>query len=154
VFTSQKGGVLGALFWQAADGTGHAEPLAPTQQGIVRAMDVLPDGASVVFGDGLNVMSAPLDGSGRVTRLQQVPGRAAVNGAVSPDGRWLAYTEVGPGGGTPQIFVSGLSSANEGRTQVTPAGGWQPRWAANGRELFYLALDGALMGVPVTSGAT
>ena len=26
VFTSQAGGVLGSLFWQAADGTGVAEP--------------------------------------------------------------------------------------------------------------------------------
>ena len=31
-------------------------------------------------------------------------------------------------------------------------GGYKPRWHPNGRELFYLALDGTMMSVPVSVG--
>jgi hypothetical protein len=33
-------------------------------------------------------------------------------------------------------------------------GGEQPRWRSDGRELFYLAPDGKIMGTPVTTGAS
>lgn len=56
--------------------------------------------------------------------------------------------------GTPQIFVSAFSNPGESRTQVSPDGGLEPRWARNGRELFYQKPDGVLMGVTVSSGAT
>jgi hypothetical protein len=38
--------------------------------------------------------------------------------------------------------------------QVRPAGGRQPLWARNGKELFYVASEGALMSVPVATSAT
>ena len=37
---------------------------------------------------------------------------------------------------------------------MSPAGGAKPTWARNGRELFYVATDGALMSVPVEATAT
>jgi hypothetical protein len=33
-------------------------------------------------------------------------------------------------------------------------GGSRPRWSREGRELFYIARDGKVMAVPVTSGTT
>ncbi len=38
--------------------------------------------------------------------------------------------------------------------RVSPAGGTEPQWRRDGRELFYVGGDGALMGVPVTSDGT
>jgi hypothetical protein len=38
--------------------------------------------------------------------------------------------------------------------QVSTTGGVQPLWARDGRELFYLSLDGSLMSVPVVPGRT
>jgi hypothetical protein len=35
---------------------------------------------------------------------------------------------------------------------VSTAGGTQPLWARSGKELFYLAADGALLRVPVEAG--
>jgi hypothetical protein len=39
-----------------------------------------------------------------------------------------------------------------GQLQVSSAGGSQPRWGPDGRELFYIAADGRLMAVPIRSG--
>jgi eukaryotic-like serine/threonine-protein kinase len=38
-----------------------------------------------------------------------------------------------------------------GKWQVSNAGGEQPRWRSDGKELFYLSPDGKMMAVPVTS---
>jgi eukaryotic-like serine/threonine-protein kinase len=43
---------------------------------------------------------------------------------------------------------------NDAVTQVSTTGGTQPQWARNGRELFYLSLEGSLMSVPVVPGRT
>ena len=51
VFTSQAGGALGSLFWQAADGTGVAERLTNGKL-IQRASAVLADGTKVLFSEG------------------------------------------------------------------------------------------------------
>lgn len=36
--------------------------------------------------------------------------------------------------------------------RISVDGGTQPRWSRDGTELFYLAADGSLMGVPIRSG--
>ena len=43
---------------------------------------------------------------------------------------------------------------NGERWQVSANGGVQPRWRADGRELFYLARDGTVMGVDVRAADT
>jgi hypothetical protein len=39
-----------------------------------------------------------------------------------------------------------------GKWQVSNGGGDQPKWRNDGKELFYLGLDGKIMAVPVTTG--
>jgi eukaryotic-like serine/threonine-protein kinase len=54
--------------------------------------------------------------------------------------------------------VTPFPDVKASRTLVTPAGGSQPRWARDGRTLFYTGLDGTLMSVatdlkaPITIG--
>ena len=43
-------------------------------------------------------------------------------------------------------------NVSDGQWQVSTGGGEQALWAKDGRELFYVASDGALMTVPVTAG--
>jgi hypothetical protein len=71
---------------------------------------------------------------------------------VSPDGRWLAYAS-GDFAAT-QIFVRPYPNTDRARTQVSTDGGSHPLWSRNGRELFYLTLEGALMSVPVIAPRT
>ena len=50
-------------------------------------------------------------------------------------------------------FTSGRFLGPAARRQVTTAGGSQPRWRPDGKELFYVGLDGRLMAVPIAVGA-
>ena len=133
VFTSQAGGVLGSLFWQAADGSGAAERLTHGTPHSARVR-VLRDGSAVLFSEGAGVLALSLDPGHRVRALLQSPQRAGT-GVVSPDGRWLAY-HGGDSGSLPEVFVSRFANPEEGRTVVSTAGGSQPRWARDSRELF------------------
>lgn len=69
----------------------------------------------------------------------------------SPDGRWIAYTSEELG--MPNVFVQSFPDP-QGKWRVSLNGGGEPRWRRDGRELFYLALDGTLMAVPVKADPT
>src|SRR6516164_1463417 len=77
---------------------------------------------------------------------------------ISPDERWLAYTSVESG--RPEIYVVPFFPAAKadakpvtGRWTVSTAGGTQPRWRGDGKELFYVAPDGKLMAVEIKATA-
>jgi eukaryotic-like serine/threonine-protein kinase len=72
------------------------------------------------------------------------------NGQFSPDGKWVAYASNETGRW--EIYVTSFP-APSGKWQVSVGGGEQPRWRADGRELFYLSPDSKVMAVPVTTGA-
>ncbi len=55
--------------------------------------------------------------------------------AVSRDGRWLAY--VSNETGRDEVFVRPFPNVNTGKWQISNAGGLEPVWAHNGRELFF-----------------
>ena len=40
-----------------------------------------------------------------------------------------------------------------GQWQISTEGGLQPRWKSDGRELYYIALNGKLMAVPIALSA-
>jgi len=67
---------------------------------------------------------------------------------LSADGRWMAY--VTEQSGQPQVYVETFPRSDQ-RWRISPSGGVQPIWRHDGRELFYLASDGTLMAVPVTT---
>jgi Tol biopolymer transport system component len=73
------------------------------------------------------------------------------NGQFSPDGKWVAYgsNETGKW----QIYVTSFPDAR-GKWQVSTSGGEQPRWRADGKELFFLSSDSKMMAAAVTTGAT
>jgi hypothetical protein len=52
------------------------------------------------------------------------------------------------------VYVRPFPAVDQGRWQVSNTGGRQPAWSLDGRELFYIAADGALMsaGVQVPQG--
>ena len=66
--------------------------------------------------------------------------------SVSPDGHWAAYTS--DKSGQREIYVAAFPSG-QGEVKISLAGGDQPRWRGNGRELFFIASDGTLTAVPV-----
>jgi serine/threonine protein kinase/Tol biopolymer transport system component len=72
------------------------------------------------------------------------------NGKFSPDGKWVAYNS--NESGKWEIYVTSFPEAR-GKWQVSTGGGEQPRWAGNGREIFFLSPEGKIMAVPVRAGA-
>jgi eukaryotic-like serine/threonine-protein kinase len=65
---------------------------------------------------------------------------------LSPDGRWLAY--ISNESGQYEVYLQPFGRAGQ-RWKLSTNGGGQPKWRADGRELFYLTLDGAMMSVAV-----
>ena len=64
----------------------------------------------------------------------------------SPDGRWLAYDS--DESGRFEVYVRPFPGPG-GRWQVSMAGGSQPHWRRDGKELTFLTSDNKLMAVPV-----
>jgi Tol biopolymer transport system component len=80
-----------------------------------------------------------------------VQGQGTVkNAQFSPDGKWVAYASTESGKW--EIYVTSFPDAR-GKWQISTAGGTQPRWRGDSKELFYLASDGKIMAVPITGGA-
>ncbi len=63
--------------------------------------------------------------------------------------RWLAYTSNETG--RYEVYVRDFPDGRH-KWQVSNQGGLQPHWRRDGRELFYLKLDGTLMSVAVNPG--
>ena len=72
------------------------------------------------------------------------------DGQFSPDGHWVAFQSNVTG--RFEIYVQPFPGPGP-RVLVSAAGGAQVRWRRDGRELFYIALDGRLTAVPIMLGA-
>jgi Tol biopolymer transport system component/predicted Ser/Thr protein kinase len=64
---------------------------------------------------------------------------------VSSDGRSLAF--VSDSTGQFEVYLVDLSTPNAERIRISRNGGSNPRWRADGRELFYLSNQGSVMSV-------
>ena len=64
----------------------------------------------------------------------------------SPDGKWIAYSSFASG--QSEIHVQPFPGPGAS-SPISISGGAQPRWRSDGKELFYIALDGRLMAVPI-----
>jgi len=91
-----------------------------------------------------NLWLLPVEGDGR----QPIPFVHTTSNdsqaCFSPNGRWIAYMSKIEG--RPEIFVQEIESDGTltgTRHKVTRAGGWEPKWAPDGTELFYRSFDGS-----------
>ncbi len=66
----------------------------------------------------------------------------------SPDGRWIAYYSNESGGR--EVYLRPVSEAAD-QVRISSGGGTMPRWRRDGRELYYLASDSAIMRVPISN---
>ena len=159
VFSSQRDGSRGNVFWQMANGAGEAELLARgANDSQVFPTSFSPDGTRLlVHGDpngtqvdDIGVVSLGAGaGAGVIPLLHST--FAEANATVSPDGRWLAYES--NESGKLDVYVRPFPNVDSGRWQVSTGGGTQAVWARNGRELLYRSGD-AMMSVPIETGAS
>jgi Tol biopolymer transport system component len=161
-FSSNRASSHYRVYATRRDGSGTAEELARGPDKDVWVSDWAPNGASIVgfsgdflsgFWDSLWVMPA----RGGVRQPLVAHGGSDGDGRVSPDGRWLAYTE-GPPGASQNLVVAyppgwPAGAAPEGRWPVSESVCRLPRWAKGGRELIYLRADGTVVSVDVSAGS-
>ncbi|MDA2933702.1 serine/threonine-protein kinase [Acidobacteria bacterium AH-259-D05] len=139
---SIREGVPGNLFWKRADGTGAVERLT-TSEFRQNPGSWSPDGQFLAFHQRLSTGSSPterdiwilpLEGERKPRPFLQAQFNE-LGPVFSPDGRWLVY--VSDESGRYEIYVRPFPKVEEGKWQISTDGGVEPRWAANGRELFY-----------------
>ena len=74
--------------------------------------------------------------------------------AISPDGRWIAYTSNESGDN--EVYVRPFPGTVGAVWQVSNGGGAMPRWSADGRELYFVRAQGSqrqLVAAPVRTTA-
>ena len=74
-----------------------------------------------------------------------------VQGALSPDGQWMAYASDETG--IFEVYVQSFPVARK-KWQVSVRGGSEPKWRSDGRELFYIAPQHKLMSVEIRQDST
>ncbi len=150
VYSRQASQVAGAygLYWKSADGTG-TETLIGGYTSTHVPTAVTPDGRFVVGyqvrpATRRDLVQTPLGATtggpdtSTATGLLETPFDER-NGAVSPDGRFLAYQSDETG--QFEIHVRPYPLVTSGRWQISTRGGSRPAWTRGGRELVFL--DGA-----------
>jgi Tol biopolymer transport system component len=136
----RAGAGAGPAYSHRADGTGAAR--------LLFASDTMDIGQIVASRDGrwLILRTAPVGSrtpdiialkTGSTTPVPLVTTPAPeLFPALSPDGRWLAYTS--SESGQPEVYVRPFPETSSAKWQISTAGGSEPAWASTGRELFYL----------------
>jgi Tol biopolymer transport system component len=116
------------------------------------AYDWSPDGSVLLAGEWVpgedgqyDIWVLPLDTERAPYRLTETP-FDEWDPALSPDGRWMAYTS--DESGQYEVYVTSFPDGGR-KWQLSIDGGGSPKWSQRGDELFYLDPDKALMAVPV-----
>ncbi len=153
VFSSDRNGPPD-LYEKDAAGTGDERELLKSDE-VKIATDWSRDGRFVVFyslGKDTNwdIWALQMQGDKKPTPVIKTK-FAELRPILSPDGRYMAYQS--DESGQSQIYVVDFPSPSS-KWQVSTAGGRQPYWSANGREIFYLTPDNSVMAVAVDAGAS
>jgi WD40 repeat protein len=137
VFSSERDGLLN-LYSKSADGTGQVERLASSDVEQI-AQSWSADGQSLILqraapGTTPDISLFNVGGDGTEEVAVGTP-FAEIYADVSPDGRWLAYASNESGGF--EVYARPFPNVNDGRWQISRAGGIEPVWGPDSDELFY-----------------
>lgn len=138
VFSSDRKG-LQDLYVKSASGGGE-ETLLLESDDYKNAGDWSPDGRVLTFdrqksGGAASMWALPMDGAGRKPYALDASQSWQNQTRFSPDGKWLAWTSEDTG--QREIFVQPFPPTGA-RYQVSNAGGMEPQWRGDGKELFYV----------------
>jgi Tol biopolymer transport system component len=142
------------LFEKAADGQGEEKLLFKSDEPKV-ACDWSHDGRYIAFQSRgkettWDIWVLPTFGDHKPIAFlktqfaEQLP-------VFSPDGRYLAYQS--NESGRFEVYVQSFPGPG-GKWQISTSGGVEPRWRADGKELYYRAPDQKLMAVEVQAGSS
>jgi serine/threonine protein kinase/Tol biopolymer transport system component len=160
-FVSNRDGAF-RLYEQAADGTGTATPIVGSEE--ANAAEFFgswsADGRYLAFqrtagtriqtnygpGNG-EIWAVALSGDRKPFPVVQNGQFVAIQPALSPDAKWLAY--VSDESGRSEVYVVPFPHGS-GRVLVSSGGGIWPRWSRDAKELWYRHGD-RMMAVDITA---
>jgi serine/threonine protein kinase/Tol biopolymer transport system component len=128
------------------DMTSGREEVALRSPGLPGPLDWTPDGRYLLCGvnvGGFAVSLVPVSGD-RTPRQLLVSATRQIQ--FSPDGRFIVYAAAEEG--SPEVYLRRFPLTEE-RWQVSRGGGNEPRWRADGAEIFYIGSDRRLNAVHV-----
>jgi Tol biopolymer transport system component len=139
------------LYRKAANGMGQEELLLQGNSTGRNPLDWSPDGKFLLFAVGdltlkSQIWALPVTGDRKPVPVTQAT-YASLSAKFSPDGRWVAYSS--DESGRPEVYVMPFGSG-AGKWQISNAGGSQPLWRRDGRELFFWSAENTLMSAPIT----
>ncbi|MGH7553255.1 MAG: hypothetical protein ACREMQ_09560, partial [Longimicrobiales bacterium] len=153
VFSSNRNGTHD-LFQKPVSGAGSEELLLPGDLRETFASDWSPDNQFLLFQrrsdqTGFDLWAMPLRGNGQPFAVSQTEFHER-DGQFSPDGKWIAFYS--NRSGQFEVYVQPFPGPGPA-VRVSTGGGAQQRWRPDGRELFYIALDGRFMAASLTATA-
>jgi len=138
-FTSGRLGASG-LYVRNADASGKDELLL-SSKAPKNIEDWSPDGRWIVFnenGSGIGAGLQVLSTETRKRQDSQAQPFGERQGRLSPDGKWMAYQS--NESGRFEVFIRPFPTVG-GKWQISNAGGGEPQWRGDGKELFYTTLQ-------------
>ena len=140
------------IFEKDASGATDARPLLRTF--VNGPSQVTQDGKWLLFfwvqpgGESQDIAVLPLTGEQTPRTIVQSP-FPDVEPQISPNGRWLAYASTETG--QYEVYVEPFLPNGRDRWRISSAGGRQPMWRADGKELFFVADDRKFYAVDVNA---
>jgi eukaryotic-like serine/threonine-protein kinase len=147
-FSSNRTGTFGVYAKHV--GEGGDDPLIVTTSNGLFPTSWSPDGKLLLYTQagpktGFDVWMLSLADRKATQVLKSTANET--QGQLSANGRWLAYTSDETG--VPEVYVQPFPPTGL-QSQVSSGGGSDPQWRSDGRELFYITLDGKLTAAQVT----
>jgi len=149
------------FFQRSAAGGGNAQPVLQAEAYRTAQIpsinliptDWSPDGRRIIFSapspaSGNDLWLLPLAEDGKPAKFIASPAEE-MHGNFSPDGHLVAYTS--NESGKFEVYVETLPRSDR-KWPVSTNGGYEPRWRADGGEIYYLSEDRKLMAVSVGAG--
>jgi Tol biopolymer transport system component len=132
----------------AADGAGRQKEIYRSKERL-EVSDWSRDGRYLLVDRGnigaSDIWAFPIADPAKAFPLVQSP-FLEHSGQFSPDGKWVAY--VSQHTGRDEVYVASFPSGGT-RWQVSGSGGTQPRWSADGRELYFVSSSDDLTATAV-----
>ena len=154
-FASTRSSTAGTtkIYEKSSTGTG-TETVLPAGDASSIPVNWSSDGKYIVFSrlrqfgntSGYDTWVLPTFGDRKPAPLLET-GFDKFQARVSPNSNLVAYST--NESGTYQIVVQTFPDASGGKWQITADGGVEPKWRRDGRELYYLNLEGKLMSVAI-----
>jgi eukaryotic-like serine/threonine-protein kinase len=126
------------------------ESIIPVSEDGKMVEDVSRDGKYLLYRQrAQQLWTISLSEGSKPVPVRKAPAGEMNQAQFSPDSRWIAYRS--DESGRNEVYVTRFPPTGE-HWPVSSGGAVQPVWRQDGRELYYLGLDGTLYGVKVQPG--